>query len=137
MANKKQYYVTATGEVTSDVHQHITSWRQLSEPLEKILGLELISFDPNFIFSYKGTVIQLPLAFVRILTTLIQNQRQEIQNLKDVMVIVQEQLAINFDELPETLDNRIHEWVEATVMGNPPNLRQPQEQQSEQQCIAN
>lgn len=131
MVNKTKYYGMPDRQtVTTDVDEYISAWRAIAAPIEKAFGLELTGFDPMFQFRRGNpqlisscVFLDLPLWFANELSATLTKHQTANRDLKDVMMMVQEQFRINADNMPDTFDARVYNWVDDTVAGNPPNLR--------------
>lgn len=74
MVNRAKTYTLPDQTVTDDIDQYIAAWRKVAQPIEMVLDLELMGFDPDFTFrkgsaQYVGsTTLQLPVWFVNSLS---------------------------------------------------------------------
>jgi len=48
------------GSRTEDARTYLDSWHQIGDFLAKKLDVELLSYDPGFLFSYKGNSFSIP-----------------------------------------------------------------------------
>lgn len=128
MVNKTKYYNLPDGKATTDIGTYVTAWRAIATPIEQSLGVTLMGFDPMFQFrsgNAQGlhSVVSLPLWFAASLSDVLSKTKSSNRDLKDVMMMVQEQFRVCSEDMPADFDNRVFGWVDATVAGTPPNLR--------------
>lgn len=118
-----RYYKLPTGDVTKDVDYFIDSWRQLGERVEKLLDVRMVGFDPGFAFMRGDHAIRMPVDVAQMIVGKYDALQQQLDQVKDVLLTVQEQLNCYEDDLPANFDERVIQWVNDTVAGNPPKLR--------------
>lgn len=131
MVNKTKYYGMPDRQtVTTDLDEYINAWRAVAAPIEKAFKMELTGFDPMFQFRRGNpqlittcVFLDLPGWFAVELSDALTKQQNANRDLKDVMMMVQEQFRINVETMPDTFDARVYDWVDDTVAGHPPNLR--------------
>lgn len=129
MVNKIKYYnLPQRRTPTTDIDVYLKAWRELAEPIERALGLTLMGFDPSFQFRLGNaqgahTTVDLPVWFVKLLSDTLSKTKEANRDLKDVMMMVQEQFRICATNMPDEFDGRVYGWVDDTVAGTPPNLR--------------
>lgn len=53
-------YTTPDGQRTASVGRYLKEWNAIKEPLESVLGLESIGFDPGFLMRAKDQPYSAP-----------------------------------------------------------------------------